>query len=513
MYALNYKITLLSKTLISSPTFGQNMTETLEYLRGNSVLGVLAARYILLKQLAPAHEDETFYRWFLKGDLVFSNGYLIEQDITTTPTPLNIQQEKAGNDIYNILLTDPDDITKPLGGFSSINDRIISNIKPKKRISFHHERDRLTGTSKEGLFFNYESLLPGQTFQGAIYGSCQDLNDFKEIIGHNFKAKMGKSKGAEYGDVKIELLNIQEIENRSLIDENILEEGVFLTFISPCILYNEWGISDPSFSNIEKHMQKKLGRDTFTIEGSIIKQEFIENYVSIWKMKKPGERAISAGSSLYLHFENVDNNVLTGVYNLLKKGIGERLGEGFGRLQITPATVEKYILAVATKKFERPVGTPPTAVKDIFQTIVKEALFEKIKFEATAEANKFKKLPKNSLLGRLKLIAGKAGYKEFSNKTSKLKDTAKNQLRNCHYYEHNRAKESLLDYLNKYDEKKLFNLLNNLEEYEELARLVEYDLKSQEDLLPLLWNTYLQTLLKELWWNNKQLQRKEAKFS
>ena len=103
MYALNYKITLLSKTLISSPTFGQNMTETLEYLRGNSVLGVLAARYILLKQLAPAHEDETFYRWFLKGDLVFSNGYLIEQDITTTPTPLNIQQEKAGNDIYNLL--------------------------------------------------------------------------------------------------------------------------------------------------------------------------------------------------------------------------------------------------------------------------------------------------------------------------------------------------------------------------------------------------------------------------
>ncbi len=513
MYALNYKITLLSKTLISSPTFGQNMTETLEYLRGNSVLGVLAARYILLKQLAPAHEDETFYRWFLKGDLVFSNGYLIEQDITTTPTPLNIQQEKAGNDIYNILLTDPDDITKPLGGFSNINGEIISNIKPKKRISFHHERDRLTGTSKEGLFFNYESLLPGQTFQGAIYGSYQDLDDFKEIMGHSFKAKMGKSKGVEYGDVKIDFLDIQEIKSSSLIDENTLEEGVFLTFLSPCILYNEWGMSDPSFSSIEKHLQKILGQNSFTIKKSIIKQEFIENYISVWKMKKPGERAISAGSSLYLYFENVDKNVLTGIDNLLKKGIGERLGEGFGRLQITPATVEKYILAVATKRFEKPAGTPPTAVKHIFQVIVKEALFEKIKFEAAAEANKFSRLPKNSLLGRLKLMAGKAGYKEFSNKIAQLKDTAKNQLRNCRYYEHNQAKESLLDYLKKYDEKKLFDLLNNLGEYEKLARLVEYDLKSQEDLLPLLWNTYLQTLLKELWWKNKQLQQKEASSS
>jgi CRISPR-associated protein Csx10 len=452
MHALNYKITLLSKVLISRPTTGQNMIETLEYLRGSTVLGTLASRYIFIKQLTQAHEDDTFYRWFLRGDLSFSNGYLMEQHTETTPTPLYIQQEKAGNAIYNILLTDPNNITKPLGGFSNINSEHIINIKPKKGISFHHERDRLTGTSKKGLFFNYESLLPSQAFKGAIYGSSKDLEDLKKIVGHNFKAKMGKSKGAEYGDVIIELLNIQKIDSNSLINENILEEGIFFTFISPCILYNELGMSDPTFSNIERHLQKIFGKDTFTIEGSIIKQEFIENYVSIWKMKKPGERAISAGSSLYLFFEYVDNSILNGIYNLLEKGIGERLMEGFGRVQITPATVEKYILNTANKKVEKPVGNPPAAVKHIFRAIVKEALFEKIKSEAIAETNKFKGLPKNSLLGRLKLMVGKTGYKNFSTKIAQLKETAKNQLRSCRYYEHNQAKESLLDYLSRYDQ-------------------------------------------------------------
>jgi CRISPR-associated protein Csx10 len=117
MYVLNYKITLLSKVLISSPTTGQNITETLGYLRGSTVLGTLASRYIAIKQLTQAHKDDIFYRWFLKGDLSFSNGYLMEQHTETIPTPLYIQQEKAGNSIYNILLTEPNDTTKPLGGF------------------------------------------------------------------------------------------------------------------------------------------------------------------------------------------------------------------------------------------------------------------------------------------------------------------------------------------------------------------------------------------------------------
>jgi CRISPR-associated protein Csx10 len=437
----------------------------------------------------------------------------MEQHTETIPTPLYIQQEKAGNSIYNILLTEPNDTTKPLGGFSNINCEYIVNIKPKKGISFHHERDRLTGTSKRGLFFNYESLLPGQVFKGVIYGSYKDLGNFKEIIGHNFKAKIGKSRSAEYGDVKIELLNIQEIDNSSLVNANILGEGIFLTFISPCILYNKLGMSDPSFSNIEKHLQGIFGKGTFAIENSIIKQEFIENYVSIWKMKKPGERAISAGSTLYLFFEYVDSNILNRINDLLEKGIGERLGEGFGKLQIAPASVEKYILNSVSKKFEKPPGAPPAEVKHIFQAVVKKAIFEKIKAEAIAEASKFKELPKNSLLGRLKLMLGKTGHKEFFNKITQLRKTAKNQLHNCHYYEHNRAKESLLDYLKKYDENKLFNLLNNLGQYEQLARIINYDRKSLESLMPCLWNTYHQTLLKELWWKNKQLQQKGARTS
>jgi hypothetical protein len=65
----------------------------------------------------------------------------------------------------------------------------------------------------------------------------------------------------------------------------------------------------------------------------------------------------------------------------------------------------------------------------------------------------------------------------------------------------------------RYDEKKLFYFLNNLGDYEKLARLIDYDPKTQEDLLPFLWNTYFQTLLKEFWWKNKQLQQKEARPS
>jgi CRISPR-associated protein Csx10 len=505
LYVLNYKITLLSKVLISSLSTDQNMVQTLDYLRGSTVLGMLASRFILKKRLNNcAHENDTFYRWFLRGDLLFSNGYIMGRHAGASPTPFYIQQQKTGHDLYNVFLDDTDEITKPLGGFSTINNNVIQNIKPKKRISFHHERERLTGTSQKGLFFNYESLLPGQTFVGSVYGSHQDLAAFKELMGQKFKAHLGKSKGTEYGDVEVEFLDIQKFDHHLSSHEDYLEEGIFLNFISPCILLNDLGFSDPSLANIEKYLEDMFGKDTFTIEGCIIKQEFIENYLSVWRMKRPLERAIAVGSTLYIYFEHINERILKGLRELLEKGMGERLGEGFGRLQVVSATTEEYRLDNTKEKLEKPDGPIPETMKQIFQEIIRDALLDIVKSKASTDANKFRNLPNNSLLGRLKLMADKADHSIFLSKVAQLREKAKNQLNNC-YYVGSQGRESLFNYLKKQDEEKVLNnLFNNLGDYERLAMLTNFDIKEQKEYLQFLWNTYLQIFLKELWWMNKQ---------
>lgn len=442
MYALDYRVTLLSPTIVTSYSSDENMVRTLDYIPGSSVLGLFASKYIRQKGITEAHEDEVFYNWFLRGDIKFLNGYILIEDEydtwNTLPIPLSIQKEKTGNKIVNVSRKDTRDIqTKRLNGYGRFNSTYVSVADLKKKINFHHARSsRLKGISDDGNIFNYEYLMPGQKFQGHIKGSREVLQNFKDMFGDHILGRIGKSKGAEYGQVEIELTDIYELEFDTDILNNSLwekERSVFITFISPCIILNKFGTSDPSLYNLNCYLKKVFGPNIdFTVENSVINPIFIENYLAVWNMKRPTEYAIDCGSTIKIKFKDfTEEDLIDALLRLENEGLGRRKNEGFGQIKINIAPYEEYIESTNKIEIQKPAGYVPNIVKEIFMSAIEDGIIELAKKEALLDIEDYYSYPKNALLSRLRLILNISSSEKFSDEVKKFSKPAVMQLKAC----------------------------------------------------------------------------------
>ncbi len=501
MAFLKIKIKLLSPVILSSDVEDSNLTGTLDYIPATSILGLFAAKYIHKAQLKEAHLDDKFNNWFLKEALIFTNAYISEKEeydeVDMLPTPLCLKKEKKGEKIFNVLLNDVDEQLKSTPSYSYIYGNTIKTREPEKKINFHHTRDRLTGHTKDEGMFNYEVLLPDQVFKGKIYGEPETLKTFKETFKETFFARLGKSRNAEYGRVKIVLSEIEKTETRILEVEDFEDqEPVLLTLISPCILLNEYGFSDPSLSCLEYYLRKIWGKDSFKITNCILKTTSIENYISVWRMKRPLETAIVAGSTIKLYFkENLSyEEVNNGLLYLVEQGIGERRGEGFGRVKVNMAMAKEYYEKEVNITFKKPTGEVPEEVKKIFISIIQEIFKEDTELRAYRDADDFTKLPSSSLLGKLGLILSNLQEYDFKVIIDDLRDKAKTQIKGCR-----NKKYTLYEYIKEFDEKEVVNsIYNRNSDYLKLAKLVKYNLEKDKKFLSELWRIYFAVLFKRM---------------
>ncbi len=106
-------------------------------------------------------------------------------------------------------------------------------------MNFHHARDREKGRPREGMIFTYEAIAKDQTFQGEIRGKFEDLNAFIEVCKSDkfeWIAYIGRSKNAQYGQVKIELSE-RVIKPEVTIQ---IQPQISLTLLSDAIVYKIW---------------------------------------------------------------------------------------------------------------------------------------------------------------------------------------------------------------------------------------------------------------------------------
>jgi len=515
MYRLKYRIKTISPVLISSISGDVNMVSTMDYIPGTTVLGIFAARYVKEKNKLNnnVHEDETFYNWFLNGKLKFSNAYLTvyneEAEIELLPTPLSVHKEKADESkILNLLMEETEEQTIPIGKYSYISNSDIFTYSPEKNINFHHFRNRLKGHSEEGGIFNYESLTEGQVFSGFISGEKKELEQFKNIFQNKIFAHIGRSKNTQYGKAEIELLDIHEFKCDEIEDNELT-----ITFISPAILLNKFGYPEISIKTLKKYLASflNLNENDFDVEQSFAKSETIENFVSVWRIKKPLDRAFSAGSNFKINFKNELSNELKEKLKALQvEGIGERRNEGFGQIKINWGLEKRFDRKELKKpEIDKPEGELPTIVKEIFTEIVKSNIKAAVEKEALYKAEEFNKNRlSNSFLGRLELILkASSSDEDFKNKIKDLRKKAKEQLKKC------RSEENTL-----YDELKskgfnLEDIFNNLpsrlkSSLEELANLAQFDFKKDTEFKIKFYKLYWLTFFRKMRNLNKMEERK-----
>ncbi|SHF45064.1 CRISPR-associated protein Csx10 [Caldanaerobius fijiensis DSM 17918] len=434
MYKIQYDIQIQSPVILSEGYPERNLTETLDYIPGSTVLGVLAAVYKYQKKLDNPHLDDTFYRWFIKGDLIFENAYIAvcvntisKKYERTWPIPLYIQQNKKGDKYYNVFLLEPEEQTEPISGyFSNTKNSRIVNVK--RRINVHNERDEFLGHSVDGKIFNYEYIEPGQKFIGEIYGDKKDLEQLRELVGEERNIRIGKSKNVEYGSALLTFHEIEEYKKDELFQSEHLEDNkVVLTFTSPCILLNGNGYPDISIHSLKRYLDEVFGEKTYDIKNYVAKSMEIENYYSAWQAKKPLDKAYAAGSSFVIEFMKDAMEFEEELQRVLLYGIGERTNEGFGRVKLDYVFEEKYSFVKGEKDNDyvvRPNGRIPQLVVDIIKYNVREELKKKVEITAIQEAKVFEresgKVPANSLLGRLELMARDCDKDEYIKNVKKV---------------------------------------------------------------------------------------------
>ncbi|NLU11098.1 MAG: hypothetical protein GXW90_09250 [Tepidanaerobacter acetatoxydans] len=498
MAYLKITINLLSPIILSADVPDNNLTETFDYIPASSLIGLFAAKYISQEHLEYAHNNTNFYKWFLKGDLVFTNAYISEKDdydeIDMLPTPLCIKKQKKGERILNILLNTEDEQTVFISPYSYIERSTIKTGELAKKINFHHMRDRLRGHTKDEAMFNYEALMPGQIFKGEIYGDSTTLREFRKTFGEKIIGRLGKSRNTEYGEVEISLSKIINEDIDALTDEDLEDEDyILLTFISPCILVNENGFPDPSLPNLKCYLENILGKDSFEIENCVMRTTSIENYISVWKMKRPIETAISAGSTVKLVFKNnlPFENIKNGFKKMANDGIGERKNEGFGRIKLNMATAEEYYKKTIKPNQNKPESKVPQGAKQIFENVIQNMFKEEFERKAYEDAAGFSRLPSNSLLGKLGLILSKCQKEEeFKKSIDELRNNAKSQLEDCR----NKTKRcNLYEYIKNFDTTKTIESIYNditKADYLKLTKISEYNVKDEKELLLELWKIY-----------------------
>lgn len=440
MEKINYKVTLLAPVLITRDGADDNVTETASYLPGSALIGIFAANYLKKKPMQNAHEDAVFYDWFLGGALSISPAFPFEQDgigeIIFYPLPSCLRQEKDGNKIYNLLYEQRNNVSE-LGGFGQLTGQTVIRRELDTKLQFHHARDVSTGSSKKGIFFTYEALLPGQVFCGEIMGEPEKLEEFRKFFGASFEARLGKSKNAEYGKVLIEL-NEPGDEETGITGGDYFKtmHDLILTFISPGLFLNESGFSAVSKPVVIKYLADYLELETtdFDVTDIYLKQVMVENYLSVWKMKQPAEWALAPGSTVKLEFKtDITKAVKEKILTLARIGLGERKSEGFGRVRINwPIQNEYFLKKRAGLQVEIPDVPLPESAHKIYKGVLREYLLKKLESLALQDIVNYKKHPHNSLLGRLNLTLDSCNTAlDFINEINNWKSCALEQLKGC----------------------------------------------------------------------------------
>jgi len=509
MQKLKYRITTSAPILIADTRGGNNYVTTFDFIPGNTVLGMFAGKYVKLNSLGnSAHTDKNFRKFFLSNDLRFANAYIIsknerEEIINDFPIPLSVQYDKNNKStVYDLLFQEAEKNNKKIqtnafSEYGMINGETINYQPVKKSLNFHHERDPQTGSTKKGLIFNYESINEKQIFEGYILGEESDLEKFRLNFETSFMARIGRSKNVQYGKVNFDFIGEVEKLNSEIPDHKIEDiTNVTLTFLSDVILFNKNGFSTTDHSVLLLYLQDNIN-SSVEIEGTkyFTKDNIIENYVSVLKLKRPSEISFKAGSCFKLiGITDRDKETLE---QIQKEGIGERKNEGYGRIVLNyqrNQLVNSKILTVSEAVSE-PSFPMPDIAKEKMKMIVRDLIIRQARYNAIIDENSFtdkKSLAKSkSLVSKLESFVKESKDKaEFDKNLQQLRSTAKNKLESCRM-----CNKTFFDWLVNHNDLTADEIINNatLLKLNEILREISYDVKSDTEFHNKLYQTYFLT--------------------
>lgn len=490
-HLLCYRITLIAPAVIPVADGDPNTVMTRRDVPGSHVWGVAAWHYLSQPNHAP--EDDEFRHAFLDGGLRFLAAYpeadnpeaSNEHPQRMIPIPHSIRKFKEGEELVDFVESPPgeDPIKRLDRSYAIINEESLGTQAVKTELNYHHARakDRRIGRAlgaeavagtDNGAFFRYEAIEAGQSFQGAVLGSEDDLKSLQKWLKglQGGQVRIGRSRSAQYGEAKFEWLDDvpQELNGRVEWDgfveqqtpdamtdwsDGNLEEGgdgfvatqvpavadsgkcLIITTLSPLLTVNDDGHPEARFPKGELAKTLDLEVSELKLCSSYTRTEVIGGYNSHLRLPRQQWPAISPGSVFVFETENtLDQKRLL---QLEHNGLGLRKGEGYGRIAVNRQG-NLSLTGCTETQLDDPdrQNTPdapdsiPQSVQDLLLGVVRSRCLAEIQQRAmtVADETQKEKVPSNALLGRLRLFLQQDAPVESLNN---LRKPAREGLMDC----------------------------------------------------------------------------------
>ena len=420
------KISYRNLSQLMLPGKNNDNTATYDYLPGSAILGAFASIYHRQHNLKDdAHEDNMFYDLFLSNKVIFNNAYITDNSKKDyQPVSLSLNRVKDGYEVYDKAHDDYQNLDMQLQKLGDLfvyaEEDILHKVEPLKKIEYHHLRSTKSknighAVEGDGLFFQYESLLANQSFNGYIEGNKEYLSEIIKLIPKDGIIHLGRSKAAQYGKVVIE--NI-EIVNSSLdniyVDNN---QSFVIKLLSQMILVNELGNYYPNVDLLVTSIKELLG--DIKLENVFAKYTIVSGFNNKWKLPKVQMQALGEGTTLVL--KNISGKTID-VGFLNNYAFGIRQNEGFGKIIVEKRLVKKYHFNTNNDEISKvePKYTTSHLIK-----IQEELIHNEVEAYAILKANKIMPLNMTTINKLLDFIYSSNGYERLFEKINNIKDKTK----------------------------------------------------------------------------------------
>lgn len=344
---LTYEIRLEEPVVCKSLNGGQEQTQ--DYIDGSKLLGVLAGRY-----RTENHAEIT--ELLNQGAMAFSNAYVAADGIRYREVPGYIYGIKNDKTAYVNKLFDPentaaikDGVTRQLNSMKHTYISIGEDGALRKKDvltehRYHHRRaddksiGRADATSSDSAFYQIASICAGQTFQGYIRGTKEQIQEVYDLLKEDAEIRIGYGSSAEYGRCTIVSLNAEKADpaKADSAQTGIRVDKLLVTLQAPAIVYSNKAVASADVDDLKEEVAAALGiptDDNVQITHKYIRYTSVGGYNVTWNKRKPVVRAFDKGTSFVLELANPV--ALTGKDAVF---IGERATEGYGE-----CTIEAFV--------------------------------------------------------------------------------------------------------------------------------------------------------------------------
>ncbi len=473
MKALTFELELLLPLLATAFGGDPNTDVSALYISGGALRGTLIRLYLQRenkRELDAANDTER--KLFLSETVRYLNAYPLIQIETeklpkkfhTLPVPLSWHaakdikepQEEGDEDVAvaDLCHTTAEDIfgtktqSKALRSpfFYFNRDGNLVAVNPKRRMAIHTQRDPRKGraTVDDGQVFRYESIARGERFGGVILFADDAepslLTAIKNLLQQAGELSLGGSRTGGYGRVEVSAITEKEAWRELLTEKPEavrLDDTFTLTLLSNALVRDANGHLQAALLLPETLRNKVAICEQHSFKAA----ETIGGFNRKWGLPLAQAVALRAGSVFTLQAKaKIEADELK---TLVNDGLGERRGEGFGRVAVN-LNQSDTLTWVAPEK-DNPTAQPlSNAAQTAAQAMLKRIMCARLDEQLAALINERKvtNAPPNSQIARLRAVVRQAIQTKDNGPIERCLERAKSTARR-HYEKARVTKENL----------------------------------------------------------------------